>query len=158
MTFRKKDLQVPGTYILLLHAALERDVTIGAAGILSLRQGYYAYVGSAFGPGGLYARLRHHCYSAAGPRWHVDYLRKHATISEIIFSRSRDRLECSWADILAGLTHSSSPLTGFGASDCLCDSHLFYFPKRPVLAGRRQFGAARLKQDQFSVLNEAACF
>ena len=57
MTFRKKDLQVPGTYILLLHAALERDVTIGAAGILSLRQGYYAYVGSAFGPGGLYARL-----------------------------------------------------------------------------------------------------
>lgn len=156
MIFEKKDLQVPGTYILLLQAALERDITIGAAGILSLRRGCYAYVGSAFGPGGLCARLRHHCYSPAGPRWHIDYLRKYVTVSEIIFSRNRDRLECLWAGILAGLPQGHRPLAGFGATDCRCVSHLFYFPQRPPLAGFQRFGAGRLQREQFPVLNGAA--
>lgn len=152
-TFRKEDLQVTGTYILLMNAATGLDITVGAAGKLSIRQGCYAYVGSAFGPGGLYARLRHHCYSTARPRWHIDYLKNVVTIDEIIFSGSRDRLECAWADILNDLPHSSRPLTGFGASDCQCDSHLFYFPKRPLLTGFGRFGIHNLRQCQFHLLN-----
>ena len=156
MTFKKEDLQVSGSYILIMNATADRDVTIGAAGILSLREGCYAYAGSAFGPGGLYARLRHHCYSAARPRWHVDYLRGNVQINEIVFSCNRERLECLWAGMLAGLPHSSRPLAGFGASDCHCDAHLFYFPKQPLLAGFRRFGIHRLMQNQLPVLNEGA--
>ena len=154
MTFKKEELQIPGTYILLMDAATSLDVTIGAAGILPLRKGCYAYTGSAFGPGGLHARLRHHCWSHARPRWHIDYLRGYVQISEIVFSPNRERLECLWADMLAGLPHSSRPLVGFGASDCHCDAHLFYFPKRPLLAGFRRFGIRKVMQHQLPVLNE----
>ena len=152
MTFTKDDLQVPGTYILLMNTEAEVDVAIGAAGILRLRHGCYAYAGSAFGPGGLFARLKHHCYSDAGPRWHVDYLRGHVQISEIIISCSRERLECLWADMLDELPHSSRPLAGFGASDCHCDSHLFYLPQLPLLANFRRFGIGKLRQNHFPVL------
>ena len=50
----------PGTYALLLSATRRQRITIGRLGALALQPGCYVYTGSARGPGGLRARLRHH--------------------------------------------------------------------------------------------------
>lgn len=47
----------PGTYALVLASRGEKRIRIGGIGTLRLRTGFYVYVGSALGPGGL-ARAR----------------------------------------------------------------------------------------------------
>ena len=122
-----------GTYILILNLPVVTRIRTGALGTLRFSKGIYAYVGSAFGPGGLRARLRHHLLLPAEPRWHIDYLRGHADIREIRFTTDRHRVECEWADVLAELSGSSQPAPGFGASDCHCLTHLFYLPGKPQI-------------------------
>ncbi len=63
---------VPGTYALVLACAVANRIRIGRLGLLRLRPGSYVYVGSAFGPGGLHARISHHQHVTQSPRWHVD--------------------------------------------------------------------------------------
>lgn len=140
--------------MLLMVAKSKLATRIGALGYLSLGNGFYAYVGSAFGPGGLYARLRHHCFSRAVPRWHIDYLRGQVDIAEICFTDSPLRLECRWAAILGGIPRGHIPLAGFGASDCHCKSHLFHFPGRPALTAFRGSGLQRLMKKQFTVFKD----
>lgn len=47
----------PGTYALILRSDSAARVRIGHLGVLAATRGYYVYIGSAFGPGGLAARL-----------------------------------------------------------------------------------------------------
>jgi Uri superfamily endonuclease len=49
-----------GTYALVFTAKRKKRLIIGKLGTLTLQPGYYVYVGSAFGPGGLKARIGHH--------------------------------------------------------------------------------------------------
>lgn len=125
----------PGSYILLLRPRRPGFwVQVGRLGSLALKDGYYAYVGSALGPGGLRARVGHH---RRGPRrlvWHIDHLRRHVRFQEVWFAYSDTRREHSWADTLLRMTGSSVPLSGFGASDCHCVSHLAFFRRRPKRA------------------------
>ena len=65
-----------GTYALILRALERRRIRIGRFGWLTAREGYYVYVGSAFGAGGLGGRLRHHLHPARASHWHIDFLRK----------------------------------------------------------------------------------
>jgi Uri superfamily endonuclease len=51
---------LPGTYALVLSSSSDRRIRIGKFGLLHIRPGFYIYVGSAFGPGGLGARIAHH--------------------------------------------------------------------------------------------------
>ena len=46
----------PGTYALVMASDLETEIRIGSLGSCRVKPGYYAYVGSAFGPGGLAAQ------------------------------------------------------------------------------------------------------
>jgi len=156
MTLRKQDLQAPGTYILLMHNTGNLNFGIGALGQASLGTGCYAYIGSALGPGGLFARLRHHCWSGARPRWHIDYLRRQLDISEIWFTAGRNRLECLWADIFDGLPASRIPVPGFGASDCRCAAHLFGFSVRPDPGALRQSKIQRITKHQLILFRESA--
>lgn len=117
----------PGTYALLLSSATEAVVRIGRLGNLRLRPGYYVYVGSALGPGGVRARLAHHMRPAERPHWHIDYLRKKTTVEAVWFRYSRKSVECGWAKRFAKMSGASVPIIGFGSSDCHCGSHLFYF-------------------------------
>jgi len=71
----------PGTYILILKSAVTRRVRVGRLGNLQLCPGYYVYIGSAFGPGGLRARIDHHQRLAKRPHWHIDYLRRHTRLT-----------------------------------------------------------------------------
>jgi Uri superfamily endonuclease len=50
----------PGTYALLLSSAADGVIRVGRLGDLRLQPGFYVYVGSALGPGGVRARLAHH--------------------------------------------------------------------------------------------------
>ena len=61
------------------------ELRIGALGVKVFPRGNYLYIGSAFGPGGIKARLRHHLFSTAAPRWHIDYLKACGNIAEIWF-------------------------------------------------------------------------
>jgi Uri superfamily endonuclease len=84
----------------------------------------YLYVGSALGPGGLRARLKHHLAISPRPHWHADYLRRYARLSNVWLSIGTDRRECSWTGILSGLPQIVAFGHGFGSSDCRCRSHL----------------------------------
>ncbi|MGD0696517.1 MAG: GIY-YIG nuclease family protein [Terriglobia bacterium] len=92
------------------------------------------YVGSAHGPGGLRARLAHHLEPTAHPHWHIDCLRARTKPQEVWFCYDRIRWECRWAQRLGTLPGASIPIAGFGASDCACESHLYFFKDRPSRA------------------------
>ncbi|MBW2279472.1 MAG: GIY-YIG nuclease family protein [Deltaproteobacteria bacterium] len=128
----------PGTYALLLELPRAAHVQIGRLGRYRFERGCYLYVGSALGPGGLRARLRHHARHAESPRWHVDYLRHEARLSQVWYTQDTRRHEHAWARAAGGLRGASSPVHGFGASDCDCASHLFAFVTRPSAAAFRR--------------------
>lgn len=122
-----------GTYLLLMHLDREAEIPVGHLGTFGFAAGYYCYVGSARGPGGIAARVRRHLRGAKRPHWHVDYLLFEAPVMEIWATRSTDRLECIWAQALLSLPEVTVPVRGFGSSDCSCQAHLFRFPAFPSL-------------------------
>lgn len=121
----------PGTYALLMHAAGGGSLEIGRLGRLRLQRGFYVYVGSAFGPGGLPARLRHHLKPVCRPHWHIDYLRPATRLVEVWYSHDRAVQEHAWAAGIRRMRSGSTPLAGFGSSDCRCLSHLSFHTERP---------------------------
>ena len=127
-----------GTYALILFCSRQGPVQIGRLGSLQLRRGFYVYVGSAFGPGGVRARAAHHQTVSPRPRWHIDYLRPHTRLDRTWYSHHRIRLEHHWAQIFSALQGASIPISGFGSSDCMCEAHLFFFARRPSFREFRQ--------------------
>lgn len=124
----------PGTYALLLAAEGDETVEIGALGSMSVRPGVYVYVGSAFGPGGLHARVTRHARTDGASHWHVDYLRAVTSLTAVWYTHDSERRECAWAEAIRSLPGATVPLNGFGASDCNCPVHLARFPSRPSLS------------------------
>ena len=128
----------PGTYILVLKCNSVSTKKIGRLGKLHLSQGYYLYVGSAHGPGGLYSRVKRHLkISHKKKHWHIDYIRSKMKVIEIWFSYKKEKLEHDWAMELNRLPFSTIPLMGFGSSDCKCQSHLFYFKQKRLFKNVR---------------------
>ena len=120
-----------GSYILILHMERSTVVSVGKLGKWRFPAGYYAYVGSALGPGGLASRLKHHIGSTASPRWHVDYLRPVTRLTECWIREFQGHLEHQWASFLNQFNNTVRIFKGFGSSDCKCPSHLFHFSARP---------------------------
>lgn len=116
---------IPGTYVLLLRLDDPISLQIGKLGQFEFVEGLYAYVGSAHGPGKLRARLARHLRAEKKRHWHIDYLTTCAAIPAIWWKPSLERLECQWARSLAALPGVTMPVSRFGSSDCMCDSHLF---------------------------------
>ena len=133
-----------GTYVLVVDLPQPTTLEVGALGDLEFDAGPYAYVGSAFGPGG-FGRIDRHRELARGERdarrrsnaptrspslrsrdrhWHIDYLLGHdATRLEAAFAYPDADRECELATSLPG-----DPVDGFGASDCDCPGHLLAAP------------------------------
>ena len=128
----------PGTYVLIIHVAMAQTIRAGALGELAVEPGWYTYVGSAFGPGGVAGRCRHHRHLSARPHWHIDYLRVIGTLVEIWYSHDGARREHLWAEALGRGRGARQPFSGFGASDCSCGSHLFMQPRFPSFEGFRR--------------------
>ena len=120
-----------GTYALVLASKNNELLRIGSKGMLRLQRGFYVYVGSAFGPGGLSARIKHHSEIAPRPHWHIDYLRRKCDLVEVWFSATSTRGEHAWAEAMSRLVGARMPMPGFGSSDCKCKTHLFWFRHRP---------------------------
>ena len=127
----------PGTYALLLRATEKQGIEVGALGSMTVRPGVYVYLGSAFGPGGLRARVRRHGRGDGALHWHVDYLRAVTTLDAVWYTHDPERRECAWAEALRRLPGATVPLDGFGASDCSCSAHLVRFKSTPVLSSFR---------------------
>lgn len=123
-----------GTYILWLHLIDTVQISIGKRGVRDFPSGYYAYIGSAFGSGGLNGRLKHHLVPAKKPHWHIDYLKVYASIVEVWTVASDTVYEHQWAGQLLQLDEASVPMKGFGSSDCACPAHLIHFPVKPDLS------------------------
>jgi len=116
-----------GTYALLLESCVNKRIQIGRWREIELQRGYYVYIGSAFGPGGVRARvLRHHGLQKKN-HWHIDYLRQHCEVVGAWYTHHPERLEHEWAESL-NQSDNFTALKGFGCSDCGCNSHLFYTP------------------------------
>ena len=132
---------MPGTYVLVVDLADPATIEVGALDERDFDAGTYAYVGSAFGPGG-FSRVDRHRELAAGERdarhWHVDYLLGHpaASLAEAVTYPDAD-IECRLAGSLPG-----ERVPGVGASDCDCDAHLLAAPDREAL-----LAAARAERD-----------
>ena len=120
-----------GTYALVLHLGRQEEIAIGKLGTFVFPAGYYLYLGSALGPGGLEARLARHRRRGKRPRWHIDYLLERAAPVEVWSVASGRRLECLWARAARELPGARIPVPGFGSSDCRCPSHLVHFAARP---------------------------
>ncbi len=120
-----------GTYILVLQLdRLVPGLRIGKLGVFDFAPGFYLYVGSAFGAGGLAARLAHHRrVQKPRPHWHIDYLRPEARLREAWTVGGPERFECRWCRALAAVPALSAPVPRFGAGDTRCCTHLFYSPR-----------------------------
>jgi endonuclease-3 len=118
-----------GVYVIILRMKESKDIRIGKLGRLHFKRGYYSYVGSAQGSGGIKRVTRH--FSVAHGRnttkkWHIDYLLPHSEVICAVFSQTDDVLECVVAKLLG---EYSEAIPDFGCSDCACGSHLFFTGK-----------------------------
>lgn len=130
----------PGTYALLLDLPHARTVRVGRLGTIVFEAGFYLYAGSAFGPGGLAARLDHHLHIAARPHWHLDHLRREARVAALWITRDPRHLECAFFEAALRM-RGARPVPRFGSSDCRCPSHLVALPRLPRRdAFRRHLG------------------
>ncbi len=120
-----------GTYALVFCSSSDRFVRVGKCGPLSVKAGFYIYVGSAFGPGGLSARIAHHRRRSHRPHWHIDYLTPYLCLRQLWYTYDPLQREHEWAECFSKSRGASAPLAGFGSSDCRCRSHLFFFNSQP---------------------------
>ncbi len=117
----------PGAYLLLIELAAPLVLDIASLGAATLAPGRYAYGGSAYGPGGLKARIGRHLRRDKAQRWHVDRL---TAAGRVIGVRALPGAqECALVCQLLALPGTSVPLPGFGSSDCRsCPAHLVLLP------------------------------
>ncbi len=128
----------PGTYLLRFDLRETLHLDIGRLGEVQLFPGTLYYAGSAFGPGGVAARVNRHVTGCGKPHWHVDRLRAAVPVSEVWYSHASQRLEHAWAGRLLAMSGAQPAFPGFGSSDCRCPAHLVHFVRA---ASRRQLAA-----------------
>jgi Uri superfamily endonuclease len=129
-----------GTYVLIAQVSQLKRLEIGSLGQFDIVPGFYAYIGSAFGSGGLRGRLGHHLESIAEPHWHIDYLLQVATPIEVWFTTADRKLEHQWAELLEKSSNFRMPIPRFGSSDYHRSrtSHLFHSKRRPFFGWFQQ--------------------
>ncbi len=126
-------IMTTGNYILLLFMPQDSRLTIGRLGTFDFPAGWYTYVGSAFGAGGLKGRIKHHLQPVSKPHWHIDYLRQAAHVVEVWLSPQETSREEAWVDVVMSIPGATISVDGFGSSDSEKESHLAYFDLRPLM-------------------------
>lgn len=119
-----------GSYVLVFYTPTPCSIRVGALGQQHFKSGFYCYVGSAHGAGGLRARVARHLSTCKTLRWHMDYLRNALLAQAVWWHAGSDRLEDTWVEHMAhiGLRPYCK---GFGASDSRHATHLFYSEQPP---------------------------
>ncbi len=112
----------PGAYVLLIELGAPLALEVA-----SLPAGRYAYCGSAYGPGGLKARIGRHLRRDKPMRWHVDHLTKAGRVVDV--QAVPGGRECDLLARVLEMAGASVPVPGFGSSDCRrCPAHLVALP------------------------------
>ncbi len=134
----------PGAYVLLIELGAPLALETASLARAVLPAGRYAYCGSAYGPGGLKARIGRHLRQDKAQRWHVDHLTRAGRIVD--FRAVPGGRECDLLGRLLKAPGASVPVPGFGSSDCRrCPAHLVALP------GDFELGASREeKRREFS--------
>jgi Uri superfamily endonuclease len=132
-----------GAYALLIRLGAPWSPGIRTLPARILAPGPYIYCGSAYGPGGLRARVARHLRAGKRTHWHVDRLTSAGRIEDVAVRVGGRECDLVAAFMACG---AEVPLTGFGSSDCRrCASHLLAAPagfdgaalKAAVTLGRR---------------------
>lgn len=115
-----------GTYLLYLKVSEPITIRIPKQEI-TIDKGYYLYVGSAFGAGGLTSRIHRHLRRKKKNHWHIDQITmsKHCSMHGIA-AFLNEKIECQIAQKLTDI-EKVSYVENVGNSDCKnkCSSHLF---------------------------------
>jgi len=111
-----------GAYVLALR--LDEPVGLAIGGHTAIIEpGAYVYSGSAYGPGGIRARLSRHLRRDKKLHWHVDRLTLAASAIEALALEAGS--ECAIVETLSRSAAFIPALAGFGSSDCrTCPTHL----------------------------------
>ena len=117
----------PGAYVLLIELGAPLALEVAGLPRAVLPAGRYAYCGSAYGRGGLKARIGRHLRADKAHRWHVDRLTAAGRI--VAFRAVPGGRECDLLDRLLEAPGAAVPVPGFGSSDCrACPAHLLALP------------------------------
>ncbi|NPA97120.1 MAG: GIY-YIG nuclease family protein [Crenarchaeota archaeon] len=116
----------PGLYTLIVELCDRFSRVVGSLGVVELDKGLYVYVGSARGPGGLYARIRRHASREKRVRWHIDYITTWGSsrVLAAVYAVTSSDLEPRLARELEALGLEPA-VRGFGCSDKPSFTHLF---------------------------------
>ena len=118
-----------GVYNLVISLGNKRRIQVGRLGNFVFPGGYYVYTGSALKD--LEARVARHGRKQKRKWWHIDYLLEWAEAVEVRMYPTEERKECLLNRKVAGLAGARTVVPGFGASDCGCETHLFFFETWP---------------------------
>ena len=118
-----------GAYQLLIRLDSDKTIPVGKLGTFAFPAGFYVYTGSAMG--GLDARVARHLSKSKRFHWHIDYLLEQSSIIRYAIRESSTVQECELNAAMLAMDGAVAPVTGFGASDCRCRSHLVYFEREP---------------------------
>ena len=120
------DADIPpdtGAYAILIRLSRPLNTAIGALGAVKLPRGEYLYLGSAYGPGGLRARIKRHLRTEKRPHWHVDHLTMVGNVIAVLAVPGGR--ECGLVNRALDHAGVTAPIAGFGSSDChRCPAHL----------------------------------
>lgn len=113
-----------GAYLLLLR--LEHPIDIPRPSLSwRFEAGSYVYAGSAYGPGGLRARVGRHLRRDKRLHWHIDHLTRAADSLSAMIAPGAS--ECALIERLLASGAFTTPCAGFGSSDCRqCAAHLLH--------------------------------
>jgi Uri superfamily endonuclease len=112
-----------GAYALVIDLArplaLEIPRYVGSV----LPAGRYVYCGSAYGAGGISARVARHCRVNKKLRWHVDHLTRTGNVVDVL--PVTEGRECALLASVLATPGAHVPLHRFGSMDCsVCPAHL----------------------------------
>jgi sugar fermentation stimulation protein A len=124
----RREAQDRGSYLLILKLGEKVEAEIGRLGRVDFPRGYYLYVGSARKD--LSRRIERHRRLRKKNFWHIDYLRETAEFHAAVPIRTADDLECEFAEAISRIADWN--ISGFGCSDCNCESHLFGMKEDPL--------------------------
>jgi Uri superfamily endonuclease len=118
-----------GIYCLIIYLRKGENIKTGKLGEFFFRKGYYIYTGSS--QNCLQKRLARHLAQEKKMHWHIDYLLKYGIIKEIMVIDSSKADECNLSNEVSLLSDAKVAANRFGASDCNCKTHLYFFNKKP---------------------------
>ena len=133
-----------GIYYLTIKLVKKHNIRVGCLGNFGFPRGFYVYVGSA--QNNLEGRIKRHLRRDKKMRWHIDYLLHYGQVICVHTYAAEKNAECILSQKIGNMKTVLIPASGFGSSDCLCASHLYFFQDNPDFRiSRLKLGLRRLK-------------